>query len=350
MSAVRIGFVGVGSMGQNAHLKNYVTIPDCEIVAIAEVRQDLARKVAAKYGVPKVYKDHEEMFASEKLDGIVSAQPFTRHGTIIPELLKQRVPLLTEKPLAGSIEIGEKILDALKENESFYMVGYHKRSDPATMYAKQVIDEWKQTGKMGKMRYVRILIPSGDWVAEGFNDLILTSEDYPSLQWDAPAKDMDKETNDQYISFVNYYIHQINLMRHLLGESYHVVYADKSGVLLAIESESGISGAIEMTPYRTTLDWKESFLVGFENGFIQVELPAPLACNRPGKVEIFEDPGNQSAPLTSIPTLPWVHAMRQQAVNFVSAIKGERKPLCDASEALEDLKNAREYIRLFCGK
>ncbi len=29
MSKTRIGFVGVGGMGQCAHLKNYVTVPDC---------------------------------------------------------------------------------------------------------------------------------------------------------------------------------------------------------------------------------------------------------------------------------------------------------------------------------
>ncbi len=44
---------------------------------------------------------------------------------------------------------------------------------------------------------------------------------------------MDKPTYDAYITFVNYYIHQVNLMRHLLGEPYRVTYADPSGVLLA---------------------------------------------------------------------------------------------------------------------
>ena len=33
MAAVRIGFVGVGGMGQCAHLRNYVTVPDCEGLA-----------------------------------------------------------------------------------------------------------------------------------------------------------------------------------------------------------------------------------------------------------------------------------------------------------------------------
>lgn len=30
LTNVKIGFVGVGNMGQCAHLKNYVTLPDCE--------------------------------------------------------------------------------------------------------------------------------------------------------------------------------------------------------------------------------------------------------------------------------------------------------------------------------
>jgi hypothetical protein len=42
--------------------------------------------------------------------------------------------------------------------------------------------------------------------------------------------------------------------------------------------------------------------------------------------------------------------MRQQAFNFVAAVKGERKPMCTAQEALLDLENAREYIRLWTGK
>jgi hypothetical protein len=41
--------------------------------------------------------------------------------------------------------------------------------------------------------------------------------------------------------------------------------------------------------------------------------------------------------------------MKQQAANFVAAIRGDRKPPCEAAEALEDLKIAREYIRLWKG-
>jgi predicted dehydrogenase len=110
-----------------------------------------------------------------------------------------------------------------------------------------------------------------------------------------------------------------------------------------------VAGTIEMSPYTTTIDWQESALIAFEHGYIKLELPAPMASNRPGAVEIMRDPGGGATPQVIVPMLPWIHAMRQQAMNFVAAIKGEMKPLCDAPEALEDLKVARQYIKLLKG-
>ena len=280
-----------------------------------------------------------------------SSTPFTRHGTLVPELIRSGLPVFTEKPIAGSIENGQKILKALQENpKSFLMVGYHKRSDPASRYAKAEIEKLVASGELGKMKYIRMIMPSGDWIASGFNDLIHSSDPNPSLAWDAPASDMDKGTNDLYISFVNYYIHQVNLLRFFLGESYKVSYADPAGVLMVGHSASGVPVALEMTPYQTTIDWQESALGCFERGWVKAELPAPLASNRPGRVEIFRDPGNGVMPQSVVPQMPWVHAMRQQAMNFIAAIKGEGRPPCEGAEALEDLKVARDYIRLWKGK
>jgi predicted dehydrogenase len=348
---VRIGFVGVGGMGQQAHLRNYHIVPECEVVAIAEIRPQLAKRVAEKYHIPKVYSDAGEMLSKEKLDGIVAPQPFTRHGQVLPDLYKSKIPVLTEKPLAGSIEVGEMLLKALRGGGSWHMVGYHKRSDPAVMWAKKEMGRLKETGELGKLKYVRIIMPAGDWVAGGFNDLIDSKELLPPVQWDPPATDMDKPVYDQYVGFVNYYIHQVNLMRHLLGEPYQVKYADPSGVMLAVQSESGVGGVIEMTPYQTSIAWEESALIAYEHGYIKIVLPAPVALNRPGHVEVYYDnPQKGIEPKRVIPTLPWTHAMLQQARNFVGAIKGDNEPPCDAAEALEDLKVAREYIKLWRNK
>lgn len=338
---VRIGFVGVGGMGQMAHLRNYVVVPECEVVAIAELRPKLREAVGQKYNIRKLYPSAEAMLEGEKLDAIVASQPFTHHGSIISPLYGAGIPIFTEKPIAAAEDVAEKMLAALARGGSWHMVGYHKRSDPATMYAKAEIERLATSGDIGKLQYVRITMPAGDWVTNGFRELIQTDDPAPQL----PADNPDSGWDNPYIAFVNYYIHQVNLLRHLLGEPYHVTYADPGGMMLAAVSESGKTGVIELSPYQTTIDWHESALVAFERGYVRIDLPAPLAHNRPGRVEILKDPGSGVTPQTIVPTLPWNHAMYQQAVNFVRAVKGEMAPLCTAQEALLDLRNATEYMQ-----
>lgn len=343
---IRIGFVGTGGMGQMAHLKNYAILEECQVVAMAELRERTGKEVARRYGIPNCYRSAKEMLDAAGLDAVVASQPFTRHGVVLEELLKYRIPVFTEKPIASSVAVGERIVEMVKQSGTFVMVGYHKRSDPAVMYAKQVIDDLVSSGELGEMTYVRITMPAGDWIAHGFDQLIRMDEEAIALEHDQPAEDLDDAAREEYIAFVNYYIHQVNLLRHLLGEAYRPVFADRRGVLFVGESESGRTCTIEMSPYTTTIDWQETATVCFEHGWVRINLPAPLASNRPGTVEIYRDPGNGATPELRSPTLPWVHAMKQQAVNFIAAVKGGVLPMTDAAEALEDLRVARQFLRL----
>ncbi|RYG48512.1 Gfo/Idh/MocA family oxidoreductase, partial [bacterium] len=239
MDAVSIGFIGAGAMGQCAHLRNYASLDGCRVVALAEPRAELARRVAERYGIPGVYADAEAMIAAERLDALVAPLPFDRHGLVVEPLYRHGLPILTEKPLAASVEMGERLLASLAAGGSWHMVGYHKRSDPATAWAKAEIDRLKETGELGALRYVRITMPPGDWIAGGFNEMIGTDEAAPSTPPDPKPENMDEATYGRYVSFVNYYIHQVNLLRYLFGEGYTVEHADPSGVLLVVRSLSG---------------------------------------------------------------------------------------------------------------
>ena len=192
MGKIRIGFVGVGGMGQMAHLRNYVTIDDCQVVALAEIRQETAKLVAERYGIPRVYNDHREMLAGEKLDGIVASQPFNRHAILLPEIYGKVRHILTEKPLAVSVAAGERLAKQACDTGTVHMVGYHKRSDPAVIHANGVIEQWKRTGEMGPLKYVRITMPAGDWIAAGFTGLLNAGDKAGNL----PVEPADPETID----------------------------------------------------------------------------------------------------------------------------------------------------------
>lgn len=343
---VRIGFAGVGSMGQCAHLRNYATIEECEVVAISELRPQLRERVAAKYNIARIYESAAEMIEAEELDGIVASQPFDHHGRLLPPLYAAGIPLFTEKPLAASVEVGEQLLRELEKTACRHMLGYHKRSDPATMLVMDKIKHARETGELGAMKYVRVTMPAGDWIAGGFVGMVTTDEKVPPADADPPASDLDEANYGLYVNLVNFYVHQVNLIRYLLGEDYKVTYADPSGVLLVGESSSGIPVTLEMTPFSTSLDWQEVALVCFEKGWFKLTYPAPVALSRHAELEIFREGGESGRPETLIPQLPWVSAMRQQAINFCAAIRGDIEPPSTAEDAMKDLYIFRDYVRL----
>ena len=345
MSRIRVGFVGVGFMGQLAHLANYVLLDDCEVVAIAEPRPDLAEAVARRYGVREVYTDHRELLERAEIDAVVASQPFQRHASVVGDILEAGFPVFTEKPLCVSLDTGQRLVRTAEDRGLLHMVGYHKRSDPAIEHIRGMIDQWKISGEHGAMRYVRITMPTGDWIGGGAEGLIKTDEAVPQGEMEPPPDYLDESTGEKYISFINYYIHQVNLMRHILGESYEVTFADPSGRLMAVRSCSGVPGTIEMDPYSTSRDWQESLLVGFDSAYIEVNLPPPLASQRSGRVKVMTD-NRSSLPTELFPTMPSISAMRNQASNFISALRGNGAVPCDSREALEDLRVASDYVRL----
>lgn len=349
MGKIRLGFTGVGFMGQLAHLSNYAVLQDeCEIVAVAEARKQLGQEVARRYGIKNIFTDYRDMLKNCELDAVVASQDYGNHINIVPDILNSKKPVFTEKPLCISVETGEILVKCAQNNHTLHMVGYHKRSDPAMEYAKNLINEWKASGEYGKMKLVRITMPPGDWIG-GSHMPIVTNDEYPPYQRESFPDYFDAKTAEAYDGFVNYYIHQVNAMRFMLGEPYKVTFADKSGVLLVAESESGVCGTIEMASYGNSVDWQESLFVGFDSGYILVELPAPLASQQAGRVTVMRDNG-KDAPATTQPHMPKLSAMRNQAKNFLAAVRGEKPAPCESREAIEDLKVARDYIRLWLKK
>jgi predicted dehydrogenase len=345
---VRIGFVGAGFMGQLAHIRSYALLHDeCELVALAEPRQQTAELVAARYGIGRVYRDHRELLESEKLDGIVATQHFTHHAALLPDLYAGVAHLFTEKPLALGPSTGDRLASLAREAGCIHMLGNQRRSDPATREAKRTVDAWKASGELGALRYVRICFPLGDWIANADASLIDTGEERPTLPAEDPPAELapDEESRFALWAGANELVHPLNLLRHLLGESYRLAFAHVSGRLYAFESDSGVPATIEVAPYRATVGIDEEILVAFERGYVRLR-PAPtLAINRPGKLEIYRDPGAERAVERVSQELPSIDPMRAQAADFIRVCRGEAAPPTDAAEGAEDLHLVGDVVR-----
>ncbi len=345
---VQIGFVGAGFMGQLAHIRSYALLhEECELVALAEPRQRTAELVAARYGIGRVYRDHRELLESEELDGIVAAQRFTHHAALLPELYPHVPHLFTEKPLALTAATGDRLARLASESGCVHMLGYQRRSDPATVEAKRTVDAWKASGEVGGLRYLRICYTDGDWTGNAHARLIDAGEQPPPF----PAEELPAElaADDEALwalsTGVDELVHPLNLLRHFLGERYRLVFAHVSGRLYAFESESGVPMTIEVSPYRVTVGFDEELLVAFERGYVRL-CPAPsLAINRAGRLEIYSDAGGGALPERVAPQLPWIDPQQAQAADFLRVCRGEAPPPTDAAEAAEDLHLVANIVR-----
>ena len=346
MAKLRLGFVGGGFMGQLAHLANYALLPEVELVGLAEGRTKLAERVAARYGVAQVYPDHRALLADAQVEAVVAILPFALHQAVVPELLAAGKHVLTEKPICIQPAHGRELADLAAQGGLVYYVGYQKRSDPGTQYVKALAHQWRQSGELGKLRYLRVCMPPGPW-ALAIESPLGTDEPAPNYggqRAEGPPPGMDEAAGRLYISFVNYYIHQVNLMRHLLGEDYQVRYADPAGLTFTAESASGITCLLEMAPYHTRDHWTETYTLCFDQGFIELDLPAPLARQQAGRVRIFR--GKDRPTSFEQPLMPPQWAFGEQAKRFVAAVRGDEPTLSPAAEAVKDLETAEQYLRL----
>ncbi len=345
---IRIVAIGAGKQAQCAHLPHYSILPGCELVAVVDRDPELAERVAQRFGVPAWYSTHQEALEKAQPDAfLVTLPPIPSAERLVCELLHTGVPVMMEKPLAGSPTAARRICEEVRKTGTLLRVGFHKRSDPATIAAKEEILRLRQTGELGSMTYVRIQVSlSGNWIANAYRYALtsaapFTPETFPL----ADMEGIEERDLERFEMFVSGNGHQFDLMRHLLGESFKIDYVDPTGVLLAVRSESGVPAVFEFTPFNSTRDWVEYAEVCFERGYVRIDLPAPLAMHTPGRVEFFRDEGPDGTAVRTVPVFPRIGATQRQAMYFLDALRGEETPLCDADQAAESVMIAAEWTR-----
>src|SRR5262245_54005609 len=93
MEPVRLGYVGCGWMAQKVHLPNFASLPDCRIVALAEVRRDLREKVGERFRVPRLYANHLEMAGNPEIDAVAISADHALQGAMAEVFLRRGKPV-----------------------------------------------------------------------------------------------------------------------------------------------------------------------------------------------------------------------------------------------------------------
>ncbi len=131
---VRMGYVGCGFMAQKVHIPNILSIEDCELVALAEVRPKLGRAVQERRRIPKLYASHAELAADPDVEAVGVSAHYALQGEIAIDLLRAGKHVIMEKPMAVSVAQAERILAAEQRGRRTADGGLHealRRRQPA---------------------------------------------------------------------------------------------------------------------------------------------------------------------------------------------------------------------------
>lgn len=227
MGEIRLGYVGCGFMAQRVHIPNFVSIPDCRLVALAEIRGDIRKKVAERYAVPRTYASHLDMAENEKLDAVAISGASCVQGEMAIEFLKRGIPVFVEKPMATTVEQAKRIIAACEQGGTGLMVAYMKRYDAGNQLAREALRSFRDSGDLGPLAYVRAHAFCGDWIGGLDTPYDGSSEAYPPARIVVPDW-MPENRTQGYLGYINDFTHNLNLARWMLdaGDNAHVKYVD----------------------------------------------------------------------------------------------------------------------------
>ncbi|MBI2040895.1 MAG: Gfo/Idh/MocA family oxidoreductase [DPANN group archaeon] len=132
---MRVAVIGVGRMGRH-HARIYSQL--AELAAVSDVDEENGKQIASEFKC-KYYKNYLEMLDTEKPSAVSVVVPTPLHREVALEVIKRKINLLVEKPIATNLNDAREIINAAKENNVKLMVGHVERFNPAIIKLKELI-------------------------------------------------------------------------------------------------------------------------------------------------------------------------------------------------------------------
>jgi predicted dehydrogenase len=140
MRKLGVGVLGVGEMGRR-HADNLRRlVPNAQLVAVADVDAERARRAASELEIDKSYGSLDAMLECKGLDAVVIATPDKFHAGAVKTVADAGKDMLCEKPLALSLADAHDLLAAVAKAGVRMQVGFMRRYDPAYSAAMKRIE------------------------------------------------------------------------------------------------------------------------------------------------------------------------------------------------------------------
>jgi predicted dehydrogenase len=126
---LRVGVAGVGYLGR-FHARIYASMPDVELVGVADVNEKAAKEIAELHGC-RAYTDARDLLGN--VDAVSIVVPTVYHGQVAKPFLEHGVHMLMEKPIAPTYEESSELVKLAERAGVIFQVGHLERFNAGIM-------------------------------------------------------------------------------------------------------------------------------------------------------------------------------------------------------------------------
>lgn len=152
MKRLNVAILGQGRSGLDIHCAFLPTDPECFCIrAVVDALPERREKAARLFGC-ETFADYRELFGRTDIDLVVNALPSHYHPPVTIDLLKHGFHVMTEKPMARTVEEVDAMIAAAEQSGK--MLAVFQQSRFASYYQK--VKEVIASGKLGRIVQIQI--------------------------------------------------------------------------------------------------------------------------------------------------------------------------------------------------
>lgn len=201
---IHVGLIGAGYIG-GVHLEQLVRLGGVKVVAIVDQNIELAKKAAKKYGIENYYDNWKEVVNDPDIQVIHNCTPNKFHFEINKQALLNKKHILSEKPLAMTVQEAEELWNLSVKMNAVTGVDFCYRYYPVVQESVAKV----RHGDLGAVRMVH-----GTW----FQDWLSTEDDY---SWR-----LEKAENGESNVMADLGSHWFDLIQYITGRKVKEVIGD----------------------------------------------------------------------------------------------------------------------------
>jgi predicted dehydrogenase len=139
MDTIRFAIVGAGGIAQS-WAQAFLGHPDATLVAVCDVREDAAAKLADTLGAA-AYSNLDHLLSDGRFDAAILSTPPDTHEEFAIRLLEAGVHVICEKPFTIGVESAHRMIAAARRAERVLTMASKFRYVPDVIKAKSLIDD-----------------------------------------------------------------------------------------------------------------------------------------------------------------------------------------------------------------